>query len=178
VSSEISGLFQKSLQNSFDEAGSGRTFDERKDYHLATRFFNPFPSHRGFLGPIPSFDKDVGLERGDEFQGGGFIKNSDIVHTPKARENLRPLFLREDGPVRAFQASNRMIAVHPDDQYISKRFRFLQIADMADMENVETTVGKNDPFSLYPKAIENPAENLSILNLFLQSYLLLKTYQI
>jgi hypothetical protein len=71
-----------------------------------------------------------------------------------------------------------MVTVHPDDQYISKGFRFLQVADMADMENVKTTVGKNDPFSLCPKAFENPAETLFILDLFLQFFLLLKTYQI
>jgi hypothetical protein len=120
----------------------------------------------------------MGLERGDEFQGGRFIKNRDIVHTPKAGENLCPLFLREDWPVRAFQASNGMVTVHPNDQYIPERFGFLKISDMADMKKVKTTVGKNDPFSLCPKAFENPAENFSILNLFLQSYLLLKTYQI
>jgi hypothetical protein len=118
------------------------------------------------------------LERGDEFEGGWFIKNGDIVRAPKAGEDLRPLLLGKDRPVRAFQALNRTIAVHPNDQYVSEGFCLLQIADMADMENVKTTVGKNDPLSLCLKAFEDSTKTLFILNLFLQSFLLLKTYQI
>ena len=126
----------------------------------------------------PPLTRIVGLERGDEFQGGRFIKNRDIIHTPEAGEDFCPLFLREDWPVRAFQTSNRTVTVHSDDQYISERFGFLQIADMADMEKVKTAVGKDDPFSLCLEIVEDPLETFFILDLLLQCFLLIKTYQI
>ena len=108
------------------------------------------------------------LERRDELERGEFVEYRNIVHTRKAREDLRPLLLRKDGTLRTFQASNRAITVHTDDQYIPQRFGLLQITDMAEMEKVEATVGKDDPLPFLLEVLDRFTEYFFAFDLFLQ----------
>jgi hypothetical protein len=49
---------------------------------------------------------------------------------------------------------------------------------MSDMEKVETTIGKDDPFRFCLEVFHNPPKRFSCLDLFLHRHPLTKTYQI
>jgi hypothetical protein len=108
------------------------------------------------------------LERRDEFERSEFVEYCDIIHTRKARENLCPFLLGEDGTPGTFQALNRAITVYPDDQYIPQRFGLLQITDMAEMEKVETTVGKDNPLPFLFEVLDCFMEYFFGFDLFFQ----------
>ena len=71
------------------------------------------------------------------------IEDHDGVHTAHRRDQLGALILRHEGPTRLAEA-RRNVAVETDDQRIAQRTGRRQIADMADVEQVEMTVGHHD----------------------------------
>jgi hypothetical protein len=55
--------------------------------------------------------------------------------------------LRDKRPVRAFQLSDRTVAIEPDHEEITEFFGALQIANMAEVNQIETSVGGDDPLA-------------------------------
>ena len=66
-----------------------------------------------------------------------------IDHAPSG-EQFRPVGLRHERPVRPFKLAHRGIAVQPDPEKIAKSARLGQVAQMADMQQVEAAVGGHD----------------------------------
>lgn len=56
-------------------------------------------------------------------------------------------FLVVDRPVFAFQKPNHLIGVHTNDQAVTQRPRTFEVAGMTVMQDVETTVGRDNSLS-------------------------------
>ena len=175
---QISGFFLKPLQYGFNEMRGGGAFDKGEDDNFSSGSLHRFPSDSFLLGPVPPFDEDMREEQRDQVDGGGLIKDRDIVDTPETGKDLCPLLLGENWPVGAFQAPDRSVAIDSNGQDISKGLGFFQITDMSDMQKVETTVREDDPLPVSFQILDNPSEVISFLNLFSQLQLLFKSYQI
>ena len=72
------------------------------------------------------------------------IKQEHIIHAFESGEDLRALGLRLERASFPFERRHAGVAVNPQYQYISKRPGFLQISDVADVEEIKTAVGKHD----------------------------------
>jgi hypothetical protein len=62
-----------------------------------------------------------------------------------------------------------MITIHPNNQYIPKGFGFFQIADMAEVEEVKTAIGKDDPLAFGFEVLDDISNFFSCLDLLFHS---------
>ena len=85
---------------------------------------------------------------------------------PRPERISRSFLDRKDGTLGALQTPDGTIAVDPDDQNISEGLRLLQVTDMADVKEVETAVGKDNPFALFLQVVDDPLKLFSCLDFF------------
>ena len=79
-----------------------------------------------------------------------FGKDYDGVHIRQRRQNFRAFFGRHHGPPFTFQRSHRSIGVYRDNQLAAEFARGMQVADMTDVKQIETTVGQRDALTGAP----------------------------
>jgi len=79
----FSVLFFMAFQNGLDEIGSRRSLTKgrRTPCHPGSR---PLRFHHLVFGPIASLNEDMGFQERDQFQRGGFIKDSDVVNATES----------------------------------------------------------------------------------------------
>ncbi len=95
--------------------------------------------------PIRAFDDDVRCEPLNDLCRRVIVKDDDGVHTREAGQYFGPLTLRRDGAIGALlEASYGCVRVDPHDQNAAEVSRVLEIAEMADVQQVEDTVRKDD----------------------------------
>src|SRR3990172_9352737 len=155
ASKSFSGFFFITFHNGLYQVCGRRSFHEGNDDYLSPQSLNHLPAYNVFFAPVPAFHQDVGLEERDDLESGWLVEDCDVVHTFEAGENLRPFGLGEEGTFWAFQIPDGVVAVDTDDQYISEGFGLFQIAEMTDMEEVETPIGKNNSFPFCPEFSED-----------------------
>ena len=71
-----------------------------------------------------------------------FWKDYDGVNVGQRGENLRTFFGRHHGSPFAFQGTHGRIGVYRDNQFAAEFVRRVQVAHMADMQQIETSVGQ------------------------------------
>ena len=72
------------------------------------------------------------------------VEDHDEIHTAEARNYDCTVLLRIDRPVGALaQPARRGVAVQSDNQLIPELASSIQILNMAAMQHVEHTIGKN-----------------------------------
>ena len=69
----------------------------------------------------------------------------------RAASRVGSVVVGDDGSRNTLQASDAGIAVDGDDEDIPERGRFLQVADVSDVQQVEAAVGEDYFFSLTTK---------------------------
>ena len=79
-------------------------------------------------------------------------RRSDRRRRPRSRRHARPRRARPDrrpagSAARSLQGRHRSIVVHRDDQPIGFGRRALQVAHVADVQQIEAAVGERDPAS-------------------------------
>jgi hypothetical protein len=113
----------------------------RQDYPPTISFHDLAATH--VMRPIVAFNKDVRENRFDDRPWLVFIENHYSVHGTQSRENSGTIALVIDRPAGSFISPHRGIAVQPDNQGVALRARKLQILDVAAMEDIEASVGKD-----------------------------------
>jgi hypothetical protein len=76
--------------------------------------------------------------------GADLGEDDDCVDACQRGQHRRALFLWDQGPVRAFELADGVVAVEPNDEEVAEFFGALQIAHVAEMNQVETPVGGDD----------------------------------
>ena len=79
-----------------------------------------------------------------------FWKNYDGVHIRQRRQNFRAFFGGHHGPPFAFQRAHGRIGIHRDNQLAAEFARSMKVAHMADVQQIETTVGQGDALAGAP----------------------------
>jgi len=91
-----------------------------------------------------------GPDRRHERVGRVLVEHDDVVHRAQRREHLRALARRHHGAPRPFQPRHRRVAVDADEEHVAERAGGLEIADVADVQEVEAAVGEDEALALCP----------------------------
>src|SRR6266446_7416773 len=103
-------------------------------YHIALR-------NRVF-GVIGAFGMNMGLEREQQLFDSWFIEDRHEVDGFQCGYYLGSLDLGHERPAITLQPSSLLVGVHPDNQKVAQRFRRFKVANMANVKNVEATIGQ------------------------------------
>ena len=95
-------------------------------------------------GPVPTLHEHIRFHRLDESQGRVLPEEHDGVHGGQGAEDLRPLLLRNYRSTGAFEAADARVGVKAHHEVIPEGARGVEVAHMADMEEVEASVGEDD----------------------------------
>ena len=97
----------------------------------------------GVDGVVGALAVHVGQQR-EQRAHGRLGEDDDVVHAAQRRHELGAVGRRQDGPARALQRPHRRVVVDGDDQPVGLRRGALEIADVADVQQVEAAVGERD----------------------------------
>ena len=103
---------------------------------------------------IAALDIDRRLKQGNRLIGGQAGKENNRVHTAECGDHLCALGCGDDGAERSLARGRARVVIDADDEQIAESTRRLQISDMADVQEVEMPVGKDDP--RMPRALRAP----------------------
>lgn len=98
----------------------------------------------GAGGVIAAFHVYVRLEALYHVGGGWLIEDGHVIHASQGSYYLSALSLGHDGATWTFIPAYRCVRVDAYNQYVTEGARLLQIADVADVEQVEGAIGKDD----------------------------------
>jgi len=79
-----------------------------------------------------------------------FWKDYDGVHIRQRRQNFCAFFGRHHRPPFTFQPAHGCIGVHRHNQLAAELARGMQVADVADVKQIETPVGQRDAIAGAP----------------------------
>jgi hypothetical protein len=85
-------------------------------------------------------------------------ENHDCVNVSQGGDNLGSLVRRHDGPAFAFERADRFIGIDGDDQPAAQRLRSAQVPHVADMQQIEVTIGQRDAFTGTAPLVYAPAQ--------------------
>src|SRR5579875_860167 len=109
---------------------STTTIEERSQEYSATVGFNKFLSVDRPTAPVSTFDQHIRPNFANDFFGANVVEHNHIVDHFEGCKNA--------------SSFSSPIAVDPDNQNVALRSREAQKLKMADMQQVEAPVGKND----------------------------------
>lgn len=95
------------------------------------------------VGVFAALGVDVGLYALKHLDRGGPAVDRDVVHAAQRREHLGPLGLGKRGAARAFV--DKTVGGDGDDQHSPKPAGGVEVADVADVQEVEAAVTQHDP---------------------------------
>src|SRR6266487_2301174 len=94
-------------------------------------------------GVVAAFDVDGGLQEGDQRTGCWLGKYRDVVDAGERGQDFGSFGLRDERPAGAFEGTRAGVIIETEDQEIAERPRLLEVAHVAQVEQVETAVGKD-----------------------------------
>ena len=131
------------------QGGRRHSGNEWNGLDAAAAGLDRLPSHNPVNGPISTFDENIRLEGCDEGAGVRFRKGHHIVYAGQCSQNLGSLGIGHNGTIGAFvQGAHGLVGIHADHQHITQIASRLQVADMADVHQVEAAVCEDDALSL------------------------------
>ena len=86
----------------------------------------------------------VGLERGEQRADRRFREDDDVIDAAEGGDELGAIGSRKDGSALPFQRADGVIVVDRDHQHVGFASCGLEIADVADVQQVEAAVGECD----------------------------------
>ncbi len=153
------------LLDPLDERGGGDVRDERDGDDAAPAGLDDVPPDDPIDRPVSALDQDVRLNEGDQGERIRFVEENHVVHAGERRQNLSPLGFRDDRPALGFDRPDRGIAVQADDQTVAQGPRGLQIARVADVQEVKAAVREDEAFPPRAPGAEGAAQGLGGLYL-------------
>ena len=115
-----------------DDAG----FAAERTHHLA---FGD-----GLFSVVRAFAVHVGTESIEERGNVDVVEDDDDIDALECRDQLGSIHRAQDGSARAFEFLGDLVAVDSDDEDVTHRARAFEIANVADVQQVEVTVREHD----------------------------------
>ena len=75
------------------------------------------------------------------------VEDNHVIHAAEGGEHFGAVVLRVEGTVRTLQLTDGLVAVQTDSQSIAQGAGLAQIAHVTGMEQVEASVGEDEPLS-------------------------------
>ena len=97
----------------------------------------------GVGGVIGAFGMNIGAKIFEKCFDVGFGEKDDEIHATKSRDQLGTGIFIEDGAAGAFQVANAGIGVDADDEDVAFAASAFEIANVSDVQSVETAVGED-----------------------------------
>ncbi len=97
-----------------------------------------------------------------------FWKDYDGVNVRQRRQNFRAFFRRHHGPPFALQCVHRRIGIHGNNQFAPEFPRGVQVAYMANMQQIETPVGQGDAIAGATPVRHTPPQFIARNNLLME----------
>ncbi len=127
--------------------GSGRVAGfEREGHDFSSGGFDLLAAGDE-VGPVGSFDEDVGEQFGDEIAGGVLVEEGDGIDGLKGGGEGGAVPFGDDGAIGTFEALDAGVGVEGENEHVAERTGVFEKADMAGMEDVITAVGEDDGFA-------------------------------
>ena len=120
------------------------------DFHPATTLRDRIPLWYGVGGVVSSFGVNVGANFADQGPHVALRENDDCVHVSQCRENFRAFLGEHERTALSFQCTHGFIGVDSDDQASAKLLGCMQVANVADVQHIENTVGQRDAIASAP----------------------------
>ena len=114
------------------------------DRDLTAVFADNFSFGNRIFRVISSFRMKVGADVFYQSVDGRFVKYRHSIDTTKGRDDLGTLVFGHIWPAIAFKVAYLTVGIDPNDQKASELFGTLKVTDVTDMEQVKTSVGKDD----------------------------------
>ena len=92
----------------------------------------------------------------DESVGGVIVEDHHAVHRRERSHDLSPLGGGHDRPARSLEAAHRVVPVDADKEGVAQRAGLVEVAHVADVEEIEASVGQDQPLALPPPALGQP----------------------
>ena len=127
-----------------NRAGRAAALEEGGEDDFSATLLHDVAADDFFVGVVVAFDKDVGLESGDQRGGGVFVEGDDVVDGLEGGEDGHAVGEGVDGAGGAFEAANGVIAVEADDEEVALFAGEFEVLDVAGVEDVEDAVGEDD----------------------------------
>ena len=131
------------LANPGDQPRRREPLDEREDANPAAHVgqHGALAGVQRFRPVIASFDVNVGPHDGQESASALLRENDDGVDAGQRGEDGGTLPLGDERPPRSLEFTDRAVSVEADDQEIAELAGALQVADVTEVQQVETAVG-------------------------------------
>src|SRR5262245_16974381 len=102
------------------------------------------PLRHGVHAIVGALGMDIGLERLEQRVHARLVEQQHAIHATQRRHQTRPLRARLNRAPRALERMGGTIAVDRNDQSIPERAGAGEIANVADVEQIEDAVGEHD----------------------------------
>ena len=114
------------------------------DHDAASASFDLLTLRDAFGGVVGALGVKVRMNFADQGADIGFRKDYNRIDICESGQDLRTFFSGDYGTAFAFQRARRGIRVDRDDDFAAEFARRMQIAHMAHVQHIETTVGQRD----------------------------------
>jgi hypothetical protein len=81
-----------------------------------------------------------------------FGENDHGIDARQGREDLGALLLRDERSAGAFELADRSVAIEADDEEVPELLRALEIANMAEVKQIETPIRGHDLLTMMARA--------------------------
>lgn len=134
------------MPESFDELGGGASGEESDQMDLGLAGFEggAFGRVERVDRVVAAFDVGIGAELSDDFYGAGVGENGDGIHAAKGCQDTGAVVFAIDWAFRAFELADGGIAVEGYNKEVAVGAGFLEVLDMARVEEVEAAIGEDD----------------------------------
>jgi hypothetical protein len=99
---------------------------------------------------VGAFGVNVGAEVFEQRFYARFAEDEDVIDGPKRGDEEGPGVLIKNGAPGAFQSRDARVRIDADNQEVALAAGSFEIADVAYVKSIKTTVGKNDSLAEPP----------------------------
>ena len=131
-----------------DESGDGDGVGYGDDDDLAAITVHHLPAADLGGGIVAALGEDVGFQGRQDLGKLFRRKHGNVVHCLQSGQHPQALVCMDHRPARTFDPTDGVVGVQGDDQNISQAPGFLQKFNVPPMQEIEATVGEDQPLAL------------------------------
>ena len=143
-------------------------FDQRQIADLTSSGLDNLAPDNFRRAPVRAFDQHIRDDRVDNLLRRGIIEQKQVIHAGQRGKYFSTLLFGDDRSPFSFDLPDGAVGVEADDQDITHGTSLVQIAHMADVENIEAAVRENHLPALAPEPaayLDDLIEGFELLNL-------------
>ena len=91
-----------------------------------------------------AFYQHVGANRLEQRVGRVLIEDDDVLNAGQRGQHGGAIVLADDRPLGMLRPAHALVAVNAHEKRVAQQPSFGQMADMADVQQIETSVGEDD----------------------------------